>query len=188
MPYYKVEQVDPSRSALIVVDMQNDFVAAGAPLEIAAGRAVIPQVKRTVDFCRERRIPVFYSAHVHSRDGSDLGLFRFNPAIASGDALREGEPGAEIHPDIAPGPGEIVIKKQRFSAFYGTDLESELRALGVDTVVICGATTENCCHATARDALFRDLKVVFLSDATASSTTRTSVKALSLPMRSTAVP
>lgn len=168
MPYYQVEHVDPGRSALIVVDMQNDFVAAGAPLEVEAGRAIIPQIKRTLDFCRARGIPAFYSAHVHHRDGSDLGLFRFNPAIASGEALREGQPGTEIHPDLAPQPEEVVIEKQRFSAFYRTDLEQALCALGVDTVIICGATTENCCHATARDALFRDFTVVFLSDATAS--------------------
>jgi ureidoacrylate peracid hydrolase len=62
---------------------------------------------------------------------------------------------------------EIIVKKHRYSAFYGTDLEIILRGLGIDTVVIAGVTTENCCHATARDALFRDYKVVFLSDATA---------------------
>jgi ureidoacrylate peracid hydrolase len=167
VPYYTVEQVDRSRSALIVVDMQNDFLVEGAPLEVEAGRTIIPELKRTIDFCREFGIPVIYTSHVHRRDGSDLGLFKFNEAIASGDALSEGEPGAEIYPDIGPRPDELVIKKHRFSAFYGTDLELVLRGLGVDTVVISGVTTENCCHATARDAMFRDFKVIFLSDATA---------------------
>jgi ureidoacrylate peracid hydrolase len=166
MPYYTVDEVDPRRSALIVVDMQNDFLAEGAPLEVEAGRAVIPQLKRTIDFCREREIPVIYTAHVHRRDGSDMGLFKFNAAIAGGNALSEGEPGAAIYPEIAPRPGELVIKKHRFSGFYGTDLEVVLRGLGVDTVIICGVTTENCCHATARDAMFRDFKVIVLSDAT----------------------
>lgn len=166
MPRYKVDEVDPRRSALIVVDMQSDFVAVGAPLEVEAGRAMIPQLKRALDFCREREIPVIYTAHVHRRDGSDMGLFKFNAAIAAGRALREGEPGAAIYPEIAPRPGELVIKKHRFSGFYGTDLELVLRGLGVDTVIICGVTTENCCHATARDAMFRDFKVIFLSDAT----------------------
>lgn len=166
MPHYKVDEVDPRRSALIVVDMQSDFVAVGAPLEVEAGRAMIPQLKQTLDFCREREIPVVYTAHVHRRDGSDMGLFKFNAAIAAGRALSEGEPGAAIYPEIAPRPGELVIKKHRFSGFYGTDLELVLRGLGVDTVIICGVTTENCCHATARDAMFRDFKVIFLSDAT----------------------
>lgn len=166
MPYYTVDEVDPRRSALIVVDMQSDFLAEGAPLEVTAGRAMIPQLKRTIDFCREREIPVIYTTHVHRRDGSDMGLFKLNAAIADGRALSEGEPGAAIYPEIAPRPDELVIKKHRFSGFYGTDLELVLRGLGVDTVIIGGVTTENCCHATARDAMFRDFKVIVLSDAT----------------------
>ena len=78
-----------------------------------------------------------------------------------------GSPGVAIFPEIAPRDDEIVITKHRFSAFYGTDLEIILRGLGVTTVVITGVTTENCCHATARDAFFRDFQVAFLSDATA---------------------
>lgn len=74
----------------------------------------------------------------------------------------------DIYPAIAPLPGEPVIRKRRFSGFFGTDLDLILRGWETDTVIISGATTENCCHATARDALFRDYKVVFLSDATAS--------------------
>jgi ureidoacrylate peracid hydrolase len=166
MPYYTVDEVDPRRTALIVVDMQIDFLAEGAPLEVTAGRVMIPQLKRTIDFCREREIPVIYTAHVHRRDGSDMGLFKHNAAIAGGNALTEGEPGTAIYPEIAPRHHELVIKKHRFSGFYGTDLELVLRGLGVDTVVICGVTTENCCHGTARDAMFRDFKVIFLSDAT----------------------
>ena len=166
MPYYTVDEVDPKRSALIVVDMQSDFLAAGAPLEVAAGRAMIPQLRRTIDFCRDRGIPVIYTAHVHRRDGSDMGLFKLNAAIADGRALSEGEPGAAIYPEIAPRPDELVIKKHRFSGFHGTDLELVLRGLGVETVIIGGVTTENCCHATARDAMFRDFKVIVLSDAT----------------------
>lgn len=122
MPYYKVGQLDPQRSALIVVDMQNDFLLPDAPLEVEDGRGILPQVKRTIDFCRESGIRVVYTVHVHRADGSDLGLFRHNTAIASGAALRDDAPGAEVHRDIAPKAGETVIKKHRFSAFYGTDL------------------------------------------------------------------
>ena len=167
MPYYKVGEVDPKRSALIVVDMQNDFLLPDAPLEVEDGRAIIPRVKRAIDFCRERGIRVVYTVHVHRADGSDLGLFRHNSAIESGAALRDDAPGAEVHRDIAPKAGETVIKKHRYSGFYGTDLELVLRGAQIDTVIIAGTTTENCCHATARDAMFRDFKVVFLADATA---------------------
>ena len=167
MPEYTVPTIDPRHSVLIVVDMQSDFLAPGAPLEVAAGRAALPAVARAIDACREAGIPVIYTAQVHQPDGSDLGLFRHNEAIASGRALREGTPGVEIFAPIAPLPDDLVVRKHRFSAFFGTDLEERLRDRGVRTVIICGVTTENCCHATARDALFRDFEVVFLSDATA---------------------
>ena len=167
MPEYRVPVIDPRRSALIVVDMQVDFIAPGAPLEVAAGRAAVPTISRAIDACQASGVPIIYTAHVHQPDGSDLGLFRFSEAIASGRALRDGTPGAEIYAPIAPHPGELVLRKHRFSAFFGTDLERELQDRGVTTVIICGVTTENCCHATARDALFRDFEVVFLSDATA---------------------
>jgi len=167
MPY-RVERIDPRKTALIVVDMENDFVAPRAPMETPAGRALLPTLKRALAFCRERGIRVIYTTHAHRRDGCDMGRFAdLWPPIASRTGLVDGEPGIEIYPEIAPQADEIVVKKHRYSAFYGTDLEIILRGLGVDTVVITGVTTENCCHATARDALFRDYKVVFLSDATA---------------------
>jgi nicotinamidase-related amidase len=166
---YTVERIDPSKTAMIVVDMQNDFVAAGAPMESSAGRAMVPNLQQALACCREQGIPVIYTAHVHRADGCDLGLLGHAPPIARRDALVAGSAGAAIFPEIAPREDEIVISKHRFSAFYGTDLEIILRGLGVTTVVITGVTTENCCHATARDAFFRDFQVVFLSDATATS-------------------
>jgi nicotinamidase-related amidase len=162
-----VEHVAPGKTALIVVDMQNDFVAPGAPMQSPAGLAMVPRLQQVLACCRERGIPVIYTAHVHRPGGYDQGLLAHAPVIARGEALLDGSPGGAIFPDIAPREGEIVISKHRFSAFYGTDLEIILRGLGVNTVVITGVTTENCCHATARDAFFRDFQVIFLSDATA---------------------
>jgi ureidoacrylate peracid hydrolase len=164
---YTVDHIDPGKTVFIVVDMENDFVAPGAPLETPAGRAMLPNLKQALACCRERGIPVIYTTHAHRPDGCDLGRFADNALIGQGQALVEGTPGVAIYPEIAPRDGEIVITKHRFSAFYGTDLEIVLRGLGVTTVVISGVTTENCCHATARDAFFRDFRVVFLADATA---------------------
>jgi nicotinamidase-related amidase len=165
MPY-RVERIEPRKTALIVVDMQNDFLQIPS-LVARAAQVILPNLKRAIAFCRQNEIRVVYTTHVHRQDGCDLGLFAILvPEIASGAILADGSPGAEIHPAIAPLPSEVVIKKHRYSAFYGTDLEIVLRGLGVDTVVIAGVTTENCCHATARDAFFRDYRVVFLSDAT----------------------
>ncbi len=164
---YRVERIEPSTTAQIVVDMQNDFVAPGAPMQSPAGHAMVPHLKQALACCREYGIPIIYTAHVHRPGGADLGLLAHDQRIAQGNALVAGSPGVAIFPEIAPRDDEIVITKHRFSAFYGTDLEIILRGLGVTTVVITGVTTENCCHATARDAFFRDFQVVFLSDATA---------------------
>lgn len=167
MPTVEIDTLDPSRTAMIVVDMENDFVVEDAPLETRAARDMVPKLAEALSICRDAGIKVIYTAHVHRRDGSDLGLFSLNPVIANGEALAEGTPGVDIYPAVAPRPGEHVIKKHRFSGFFGTDLDMILRGWGADTVIISGATTENCCHATARDALFLDYRVVFLSDATA---------------------
>ena len=164
----QVDAIDPGRTAMIVVDMQNDFVATGAPMETPAARAMVPKLADALRICRDAEVRVDYTAHVHRRDGCDMGLFDdMHPTIANRDALVDGTPGVEIYPDLAPAPGEHVIKKHRYSGFFGTDLDIILREWGTDTVIISGTTTENCCHATARDAMFRNYRVVFLSDATA---------------------
>src|SRR5438270_7975882 len=164
----QIDVIDPKKTAMIVVDMQNDFVAAGATMETPAARAVVPKLAEALKLCREAGIKIIYTAHVHRRDGSDMGLFDdLHPPIANRNALVDGTPGVEIYPELAPRAGEHVVKKHRYSGFFGTDLDIILREWGVDTVLISGTTTENCCHATARDAMFRNYRVVFLSDATA---------------------
>jgi biuret amidohydrolase len=164
----QVNAIDPAKTAMIVVDMQNDFVAAGAAMETPAARAMVPRLVEALNICRAAGIRVIYTAHVHRRDGCDMGLFDdMHPPIANRAALVDGTPGVEIYSELAPQPGEHVIKKHRYSGFFGTDLDIILREWGIETVIISGTTTENCCHATARDAMFRNYKVVFLSDVTA---------------------
>lgn len=163
----QIDAIEPQKTAMIVVDMQNDFVAVGAAMETPAARAAVPKLVEALKICRNAKIKVIYTAHVHRRDGCDMGLFNMHPPIANRAALVDGTPGVEIYPELAPAPGEHVIKKHRYSGFFGTDLDIILREWGVDTVIISGTTTENCCLATARDAMFRNYRVVFLSDATA---------------------
>lgn len=166
MPY-RVETVDPGKTAIIVVDMLNDFVAEGAKLRSAQAAAMVPKLAATLDFCRVNGIRVIYTTHAHRRDGCDMGMFDdLYPPIADRSSLVDGTPGVDIFPALAPAPGEHVIKKHRYSGFYGTDLDIILRQWGITTVIVSGTTTENCCHATARDAMFRDYQVIFLSDAT----------------------
>ena len=164
----QINDIDPAKTAMIVVDMQNDFVAAGAPMETPAARAMVPRLAEALRLCRDAGVRVIYTAHVHRRDGCDMGLFDdLHPPIAARAGLVDGTPGVEIYPDLTPALGEHVIKKHRYSGFFGTDLDIILREWGVDTVIVSGTTTENCCQATARDAMFRNYRVLFLSDATA---------------------
>ena len=166
MPY-RVEQIEPSKTVMIVVDMQNDFVAEGAALRSAQAAAMVPKLAATLKFCREQGIRVVYTAHVHRRDGSDMGMYDdLYPPIADRSCLVDGTKGIEIFSDLAPTPDEHIIKKHRYSAFFATDLDLILREWGIKTVIISGTTTENCCHATARDAMFNNYQVVFLSDVT----------------------
>jgi nicotinamidase-related amidase len=166
MPY-TIARIDPARTAVIVVDMQNDFVADGAALQSKQALAMVGGLAEILAFSREKSIKVIYTAHVHRRDGSDMGMYDdLYPPVANRVALVAGTTGAEIFPDLRPAPDEHVIQKHRYSGFFATDLDLILREWGIDTVVITGTTTENCCHATARDAMFHNYRVAFLSDAT----------------------
>ena len=164
----QISQFYPAKTALIVVDMQNDFVAKGAPMETPAARAMVPKLAEAMKACRDSTIRVIFTSHVHHQDGSDMGQFDdIHALIANRSALVDNSTGVDIYPDLKPAMGEHVIKKHRYSAFFGTDLDMILREWGIDTVIISGTTTENCCLATARDAMFLNYRVAFLSDATA---------------------
>jgi biuret amidohydrolase len=83
-----IDTIDPPKTAMIVVDMQNDFVASGAPIEVSAARAMVPKLAEALKICRDAGIRVIYTAHVHRRDGCDTGLFDdLHPVIANRDAL-----------------------------------------------------------------------------------------------------
>ena len=135
----QVNAIDPAKTAMIVVDMQNDFVAPGGGLETPAARAMVPKLVEALRICRSAGIKVIYTTHAHRRDGSDMGLFDdIHPPVANRTAVVDGTPGVEIYPEVAPAAGEHVIKKHRYSGFFGTDLDIILREWGVDTVIISG--------------------------------------------------
>lgn len=163
------EPFDPARTALLVVDMQNDFVEEGAPLELPEARRILPTLRKVIDAARSHPMPVIYSAHVHRPGGADMGIHRdLFPPVGAGKALVDGGRGVEIYPEISPQEGDLVIKKHRYNSFYGTDLEIVLRGLGVETVVLAGMTTECCVLGTARGALECGFRSLVLADACAS--------------------
>jgi nicotinamidase-related amidase len=121
---YTIDRIDPFRTAMIVMDMQNDFVAEGAPMQAKQASAMVGRLSDTLDFCRANGIKVIYTAHVHRSDGSDMGMCDdIVPQIAERAALVDGSSGAQIFPGVSPAEGEHVIKKHRYSAFFATDLD-----------------------------------------------------------------
>ena len=158
----------PEKTAMIVVDMQNDFVQEGAPIEIPRARAMVPRLNRLLDVCRAHKIPVIYIHHVIRGGDIDAGrLADHHEAIRNNQAIIAGTPNVEIYAGLKPQPGDLVVAKPRYSAFYGTDLEAILRSKGIDTLIISGTVTNVCCESTTRDAFSRDYKVIFLSDGNA---------------------
>jgi len=166
-PYNQHEmRLNPEASVLLVVDMQRFFLDAASPTFTCGGLAILPTVKRLIDSFRRADRPVIYTQHVHHPGGLDSGIMGW---WWEGKCL-EGSPESEIHPDLAPMPGEKVVSKHRYSAFYNTDLETVLRCLKVEDVIISGIMTNMCCESTARDAYSRDLRVFFPADGTGSIT------------------
>src|SRR5207244_9149565 len=107
----QIDVIDPKKTAMIVVDMQNDFVASGAAMETPAARAVVPKLADALKICRDARIKVIYTAHVHRRDGCDMGLFDdMHPPIANRAALVDVTPGVDIYLELASEPGAHVLK------------------------------------------------------------------------------
>jgi nicotinamidase-related amidase len=164
-PYNRHEmQMNVAASALLVIDMQRFFLDATSPTYTCGGVAILPTVKRLMDSFRRAGRPVIFTRHVHHPGGLDSGIMGW---WWEGKCL-EGSPESEVHPDLAPMPGEKVIFKHRYSAFYNTDLETVLRCLKVEDVVVSGIMTNMCCESTARDAYYRDYRVFFPADGTGS--------------------
>jgi nicotinamidase-related amidase len=160
VPAYAVDtevHVDPARTALVVVDMQNDFVREGGSLRVPAAEGTIPAIAALLELARTSGMRVVYTQDTH-RDGDPE--WRIWPEHA-----REGSWGWEIVEALAPAQDETVLRKVRYDAFYGTPLDHLLRLWGVDTLVICGTVANICVHYTAASAALRWYRVVIPRDA-----------------------
>lgn len=157
-------RMNRDRAALLVVDMQNFFLDPDSPTYTCGGPVIMPLVKELITAFRAASRPVIYTQHVHHPDYIDAGIMQWWWE----GACIEGTPESEIPEEIAPLVNEKVIVKHRYSAFYNTDLETILRCLHIEDVVIAGIMTNMCCESTARDAYYRDYRVFFPADATGS--------------------
>ncbi len=163
-PYNRAHlTLNVGKAALLVIDMQKYFVDPGGQAFVPWAPAILPNVAGLIRSFRETGLPVIFTRHVHHPERLDAGIMAW---WWEGMCV-EGSPESEIHPDLAPVSGEKVILKHRYSAFYNTDLETVLRCLKTEDLVITGVMTNMCCESTARDAYFRDYRVFFTADATA---------------------
>ena len=161
----------PENCALLVIDMQDEFVKPHwTPYWVPEATRQVPRIKRLIEHCREKEIPVIYTVFSGTHNYFDRpksGPFMPNRyldlELDQSSLFVEGR----VWRELAPREDEIVIHKPSYGAFYDTPLETILKNLEKDTIIICGTMTNYCCGATARQGYARSFKVVFGSDVTA---------------------
>ena len=156
--------------ALLIIDMQNDFVLPGAPGRVAGAWATVPRVAATREHFRRRGRPVFHVVREYRADGSDIEITRLARFQSGQRVAVPGTPGCDIVDALRPAPWEYRIVKHRFSAFMCTELDLMLRRLGCDTLAICGTQWPNCIRATVFDGVSLGYHVRVIDDATSAAT------------------
>jgi nicotinamidase-related amidase len=152
------------KEALLVIDMLNDFVREGAPLEVPDTRKIIPVIRKELDRAHAEGRPVIYVCDAHAPDDREFSKFGW-PAHAV-----KGTQGARVVDELKPGKDDIVIEKTTYSGFYNTRLDETLRRLGVDGVRLTGDVTHICVMFTASDAVLRDYAVTVVENGIAGLT------------------
>jgi nicotinamidase-related amidase len=184
VPETLAEIVRKESTALLIIDMQNDFCAEGGTSDLAGGevgvfREIVPRIAAIADDARRAQVPVIHACMVSLPNGASdsIAWLRLklrtnkNYAAENESAIEftlAGTWGAGIISDLQPEPGDIVVEKYRSSALHGTALDDLLRARRVQTVVVAGCTTEGCVESTVRDLTFHDYIPVVLTDCVAS--------------------
>jgi len=176
--FERVLAPEPGRTALVVVDMQRGFLDPGEAMEVPPAREVVPVIQRLLDLFRAKRLPVVFTEFVYGESvpvliGSLHPEHRPAPpgaprgfGLPSSSCL-EGTASAQTVPDLAPRPGEIVVRKRGYDAFSGTLLDTALRARNVTSLVVTGTMTDICVLATVTAALHRQYRVTLVEDGVA---------------------
>ncbi|KOG13818.1 hydrolase [Streptomyces viridochromogenes] len=158
--------VRPERTALLVIDMQDEFVRPGwSPYWVPAATRMAPRLRRLVQACRAVSVPVIWTIFDDTHLGLDRPKALRHLPHSDTDWRRPGP--AEVWEQMGRRPDEAVIRKPSYGAFYDTPLDTMLRNLDRDTVIVAGTLTNYCCGTTARQAYERGYKVVFGADVTA---------------------
>lgn len=161
--------IEPARATFLLIDMQNGFIDGASPLCIAGAAATVPTCARALEAARAHGVPVYHVRRTYAADGSDVEAVRWKAWAEGGRPLSPADPiSLDCPPELAPAPGEPVVVKPSWSAFFGTDLAALLRARGIGALVLAGTTTPNCVRSTAYDGLALGFNVAVLRDATSS--------------------
>ena len=181
-------EINQSTTAVIVVDMQNDFGSPGGMfdrggVDISSIRAIVPNVASVLHVARGAEIPVFYLKMAFKDDLSDAGYpsapnWLRHAHFHAGDAVTapDGSPSrllirdtwnTDIVDELTPRDGDPVVYKARFSGFFNTDLHEQLQDRGIERLIVVGATTSVCVDSTVRDAMFLDYHCLVVEDAIA---------------------
>jgi len=150
------------KAALLVIDLQRWFLEVGTPQKVAGVPRLIAKTNELIDFFHEKRLPIVHVLTVHKDDGSTRDLWmRRHDRSAMGEGTRD----AEEHPKVHTFDTDVMITKTRHSAFIRTELESVLRKMHIDTLVLAGFSTNACVGLTAIEAYERDFDVIIAQDA-----------------------
>lgn len=169
------DRLDARHTSLAVIDMQHAFVAPGAPSAVSAAREIVPNINRLARALRGAGGAVAWVQATYTREGPGYWPLFFDYMVTpelSGrilDALTDGTEGHRLWHELDVEPGDLRVRKNRYSAFFpgACELPQRLRERGIDTVLIAGTMTNVCCEASARDAMMDGFKTVVVADANA---------------------
>lgn len=161
---------DVDRTALIIIDMQKDFVKPGSPMMVGGAGGSIGKVVQALELFRELQWPVFHVVREYRADGSDVEITRVDRFRKNGPFAVPGTRGCEIVDELKPAPGEFRIVKNRFSAFMATELDFILRRLRVGRIAVAGTQYPNCIRTTVFDGVSLGYDVTVLVDACSAAT------------------
>lgn len=177
--------LEPGRTALLVIDMQRGFLEPGAALEVPEGRAIVCNLVRLITACRERGVPVLFTEfvydpsvpclrgdpfgveHLPACSGEATGFGRPSSNCLIGLGAPDGPDSAEIVPELAPRPDELVVRGHTYDKFYGTHLDLALRSRDIRHLLITGVVTDVCVNCTLLSAANRDYRVTAVTDGVA---------------------
>jgi ureidoacrylate peracid hydrolase len=151
--------VDSQTSAVLVIDMLNDFLVEGGKMVLPGGDHIVPNQKDVMNAARKINIPIIYVNDAHRP-----GLREDREFLKRGQHCIEGTWGAKVIDALVPSAGDMVITKRRFSGFFETDLDLTLKDLGIKILIVMGVVTNICIRSTIHDAFFRGYKVIVPKD------------------------